>query len=97
MALLLLGDVAYSSADDKPCPFCPGGEDVALLSDKELNLTWPVSASNCTMLDAYAHSLLADSDSCAHVQSITMICGCPRSTKACHLCSDGSNVTQIST
>jgi hypothetical protein len=93
MALLLLRDVANSGSEDKPCTFCPGGEDVALLPDKELNLTWPVSASNCKMLDAYANSLLAGSDSCANVQSIATICGCPRSTKACHLCRDGSNVT----
>jgi hypothetical protein len=93
MALLLLREVANSSADDKPCTFCPGGEDIALPPDKQLNLTWPVSASNCTMLDAYVNSLLADSASCANVQSITTICGCPQSTKACHLCPDGSNVT----
>jgi hypothetical protein len=93
MTLLLLRDVADSSGDDKPCSFCLGGEDVALLPDKELNLTWPVSASNCTMLDAYANSLLAGSASCADVQKITTICGCPRSTEACHLCPDGSNVT----
>jgi hypothetical protein len=67
-------------------------EDVPL-PDKELNLTWPVSASNSAMLDAYANSLLADSEPCTNVQSITTICGCPRSTNACHLCPDGSNVT----
>jgi hypothetical protein len=39
MALLLLRDVAYSSAEDKPFTFCPGGEDVARLPDKELNLS----------------------------------------------------------
>ena len=77
------------------CSFCPGGQEIPLL----LNTTLPDFLTEYkTCQDAFERAkneslfLPQDSSDCRVLQTVGVLCGCPRTVDACSLCPDNHPV-----